>query len=123
MVQCSIMTQAQTLDRVAADRADRASAHLSQPFPPGEPLGSVMVTEFGGAARAWMRLARRRYQNGVRGMLALAQCRTPQDLIAARADLLCEDLELIRAGCEGVSDVVAGAAGKAVRVIDAKSGD
>jgi len=108
--------RAPTFTDVPADQA------MTGAFSPaaGEPLRAVMAGEVGASALAWLRLAQRRYRNGVRGLFMLTQCRTPQDFVAARADLLCEDLDLIRTECEGISEIVAAAAGDAVRVIDAK---
>ncbi|MBA3811014.1 MAG: hypothetical protein H0X27_05090 [Caulobacteraceae bacterium] len=80
-------------------------------------LGLVFATEFRDLARVGVLLARRRHRNAVRGLMTVMGCRTPQDLLAARAALLCEDLELVRGCCDQTGEIVADAAGQAVRVI------
>jgi hypothetical protein len=119
MVHCSTMTHAHGHTGVVADCAEMIGANSSNAALAGEPLTTVLAGEVGEATRAWIRLAQRRYSNSLRGLYMLARCRTPQDLVAARADLVCEDLELIRKGCESLSEIVSGRAGEAVRVIGA----
>ena len=117
MVHCSIMPVTATITPGAPRRPSRHATAAANPRPDGVKLGSVFATEFGDVASAGMRLAWRRYANALRGLVTLMHCRTPQDFVAARAALLCEDLELVRGGYERTGDIVAEAAGDAVRAI------
>ncbi|HEY5105242.1 MAG TPA: phasin family protein [Caulobacteraceae bacterium] len=80
--------------------------------------GAAIVSGAGGAAREWALLAGRRYESGLRGLVALAACRTPGDLIAAQAAMVCEDIELLASSGARIAELVAATAGGAVRSLD-----
>ncbi|MHB8529750.1 MAG: phasin family protein [Caulobacteraceae bacterium] len=80
--------------------------------------GGLMASELEQFSRVWAGVAERGYASGLAGAMALMRCRTPQDLIAAHADLLCDELELLRGAWGEVSEIVAASAGEAVRTID-----
>src|SRR5258707_8050679 len=69
------------------------------------------------AAREWARLAGRGRNNAVQGLAALMLCRSPADLIAAHADMMSGRLDLISKASEALSEIVAAAAGEAVRAL------
>ena len=65
--------------------------------------------------RAW---SVSRWATGLKGLTALMACRTPGDLIAAQAGLICEDIELMLASGARMAELVAATAGGAVRSLD-----
>lgn len=79
--------------------------------------GVLAASELAEVSRVWTSVAKQSYSAGVTGGLALLRCRTPQDVIAAQAAFLCDELELLRGGCSEVSDIVAVGAAEAVRLI------
>ncbi len=79
--------------------------------------GVLAASELAQVNRVWTAVAKRSYSAGVNGGLALLRCRTPQDLIAAQAAFVCDELELLRGGCSEISDIVAIGAAEAVRLI------
>ncbi len=68
-------------------------------------------------------VARRSYAVRVNGAWAMLRCRTPQDVIAAQAGMLCDELELMRDSCVEFSETVAANAAEAVRLIGSTQGE
>ena len=80
--------------------------------------GAAVAAGAKSAAEELAAYARRRYRTQVKGLAALMACRTPGDLIAAQAGLICEDIELMLASGARMAELVAATAGGAVRSLD-----
>ena len=80
--------------------------------------GTAFATGAQQAAGEMSLFASRRYASGLRGLTALMKCRTPDDLIAAQAALVCEDIELALASGARLAEIVAATAGGAVRSLE-----
>jgi hypothetical protein len=80
--------------------------------------GTAFATGAQQAAGEMSLFASRRYASGLRGLTALMKCRTPDDLIAAHAALVCEDIELALASGARLAEIVAATAGGAVRSLE-----
>ncbi len=85
--------------------------------------GSLAGAEMAQVNRVWTALAQRGLAAGVASGLAFMRCRNPQDLIAAQAGLLCDELELLRTGYGEMSEIVARGAAEAVRLFGKASGE
>ncbi|MGH6986338.1 MAG: phasin family protein [Caulobacteraceae bacterium] len=80
--------------------------------------GSLAAAEADAFGRTWAGLVGRQCANAFSGWMAVLRCRTPQDLIAAHADFVCDGLEIVRGACAEISEVLAAGTGEAVRLID-----
>ena len=78
-------------------------------------LQSAAMAEADAVSRLSLRLLESRARRMSSGIASLMACRTPGDLLAAQAALLCEGLELMAEGAQGLSEIVAQAAGQALR--------
>ncbi|HEY5072484.1 MAG TPA: hypothetical protein VII63_10685 [Caulobacteraceae bacterium] len=78
-------------------------------------VGVAVIVEAHAVARLSTRLFQDRCLTAAAGLAGLLECRTAQDLLAAQAGLICEDLDLVRGGCEQLSEIIARAAGDTVR--------
>lgn len=65
--------------------------------------------------RVGINLAYRRFVNAFRGAVSFARCRTREDVIAAQAALIGEDLEVAGCALKRAAEIVANATGEAVR--------
>jgi hypothetical protein len=101
----------------------RASRRTKQALAMAQPLSVEVMAGMRGAAIAeaesmselYLRLFQDRWTIAADGLEAFLRCRTPQDFLAAQAALVCEDLDLIRGGCERLSEIISQAAGDTVR--------
>ena len=112
MLHCNIMTQVLTSARAPR----RLSALAASPSSHIE-LASVFAAEWREIHRLNLGLAWRRAVNLAGGFQTLLSCRSREDVYAAQAAMLGEDLELVRDACEQAARIVADGAGEAVRTI------
>ncbi|MGH6993749.1 MAG: phasin family protein [Caulobacteraceae bacterium] len=103
-----MITSSESLDSIVRERA--MSRLLAS--------GSLAAAEADAFGRTWAGLVGRQCANAFAGWMAVLRCRTPQDLIAAHTDFVCDGLEIVRGACAEISDVLAAGAGEAVRLID-----
>lgn len=108
MVHCNIMTHAQSRRRLSALAAS-PSNHIE--------LGAVFAAEWRKIHRLNLGLAWRRAVNLAGGFQILLSCRSREDVYAAQAAILGEDLDLVRDACEQAARIVADGAGEAVRTL------
>jgi hypothetical protein len=78
-------------------------------------VGAAALAEVESVSRLSLRLFQERCTTAAAGLGAFWRCRTAEDVLAAQAALVCEDLDLIRRGCERLSEIISDAAGDAVR--------
>ena len=100
-----------------ASRRTRRTLALAQPLSV-EAMASIRgaaIAEAESMSELYLRLFQDRWTIAVDGFEAFLRCRTPQDFLAAQAALVCEDLDLIRGGCERLSEIISQAAGDTVR--------
>lgn len=93
-----------------------ASPKLAPRAPPAVGgVSAAAMAEAEAVSRLSIQLFEQRVRSAALGFAALLQCRTPEDVLAAHAALVCEDLDLVREGCEGLSEIISRAAGDTVR--------
>jgi hypothetical protein len=114
MLHCNIMTINPTR---SAFRNARRTLAIARPLSTEAMAGirGAAIAEAESMSELCLRLMQDRWTAAAVGFEAFARCRTPQDFLAAHAALVCEDLDLIRGGCERLSEIIAQAAGDTVR--------
>lgn len=85
-------------------------------------IGGTVIAEAQAVSSLAVRLFEARWRTAAAGFSTLLQCRTAQDVLAAQAAFICEDLDLLRGGCERLSEIIAEAAGDTVRSLPAERG-
>lgn len=113
MVHCNIMTK---ITRVALRGSRQPLALASLPSNRIE-LGTVVAAEWRKLHQLTGRLAYERVVNALGAVPLLLSCRSREDIYAAHAAVLAEDLELVRDACEQAARIVADGAGNTVRTI------
>lgn len=117
MVHCNIMFPTPAFASEASAPAARVGSPPVDPRRASIELSGVLRTEFQEIAGAITQVAALRLGNVLRGLFTLTRCRSPQDVVAARAAILCEDIDLMQGLYERTGQIVADAAGGAVRAI------
>lgn len=126
MLHCNIMTTKPSRPKSDSriDAMWRAPVEFARPMniDTAARIGEAAFVEAKSISSLSLKLFQERCTTAAAGIGAFMKCRTPQDILAAQAALLCEDLDLIRSGCERLSEIISEAAGDAVRLLPGEAG-